>query len=168
MDRTDFEPVFFAPFVSSPMALEEDWIDYNGHLNMAYYCVLFDRAFDEALALLGLGAAYAAEDRLSFFTAESHVRYLRELGPDTHVRATVQLVDYDEKRLHFFQQLHHAEEGWVAATCEQVALHVNLDTRRVTPLPDDILELVAGMRTVHAALPQPEGLGRSIGLRQRS
>lgn len=168
MDRTAFEPVFFAPFVSSPMALEQDWIDYNGHLNMAYYCALFDRAFDEALALLGLGEVYAETRRLSFFTAESHVRYLRELGPEARVRSTVQLVDYDEKRLHLFQQLHHAQEGWIAATSEQVALHVNLDTRRVTPLEDDVLERVAGMRTVHAALPKPDGLGRTIGLRQRS
>ena len=43
LDRVDFEPLFFAPFVSSVMTVEKDWIDYNGHLNMAYYNVLFDR-----------------------------------------------------------------------------------------------------------------------------
>jgi acyl-CoA thioester hydrolase len=48
LDRVDFEPVFFAPFVSSVMRVEPAWIDYNGHLNMAYYNVLFDRAVDEA------------------------------------------------------------------------------------------------------------------------
>ena len=47
LDRTDIEPVFFAPFVSSLMRVEPQWIDYNGHLNMAYYNVLFDRAVDE-------------------------------------------------------------------------------------------------------------------------
>lgn len=167
-DRIALEPVYFAPFVSSAMTIEPEWIDYNGHLNMAYYCVLFDRAFDEALGLLGLGETYAVTRRSSFFTAESHVRYLRELGAGAAVRATVQLVDYDEKRLHLFQQLHHASEGWIASTCEQVALHVNLDTRRVTPLPDDVLERIAGMRTVHAALPRPDGLGRGIGMHVRS
>ena len=56
LDRTDLEPLFFAPFVSSVMRVEEAWIDYNGHLNMAYYNVLFDRAVDEAYELIaGIG-----------------------------------------------------------------------------------------------------------------
>ena len=48
-----------APFLSSVMQIEPQWIDYNGHLNMAYYNVLFDRAGDEAFDLLGCGAGYA-------------------------------------------------------------------------------------------------------------
>jgi acyl-CoA thioester hydrolase len=52
--------LFFAPFVSSTMRVEPQWIDYNGHLNMAYYHVLFDRAVEEAFALVGLGADYLA------------------------------------------------------------------------------------------------------------
>ena len=55
LDRTDLEPLFFAPFVSSVMRVEQSWIDYNGHLNMAYYNVLFDRCVDEAYELLGIG-----------------------------------------------------------------------------------------------------------------
>ena len=58
LDRVDLEPLFFAPFVSSVMRVEPQWIDYNGHLNMAYYNVLFDRAVDEAYELLGIGADY--------------------------------------------------------------------------------------------------------------
>ena len=52
------EPVFAAPFVSSVMTIEPQWIDYNGHLNVAYYNVLFDRAVDEVYELIGLGPAY--------------------------------------------------------------------------------------------------------------
>jgi len=79
LDRRDLEPVFFAPFVSSPMRVEPGWIDYNGHLNMAYYNVLFDRAVDEAFELIGCGLDYVKTRKLSCFTAEVHVRYLREL-----------------------------------------------------------------------------------------
>ena len=50
LDRTDLEPVFFAPFVSSMMRVEPQWIDYNGHLDMAYYNVLFDRAVDAGMS----------------------------------------------------------------------------------------------------------------------
>src|SRR5437773_9201091 len=112
LDRTDLEPLFFAPFVSSVMRVEPAWIDYNGHLNMAYYNVLFDRAVDEAFALVGIGPDYVKRRHCSFFTAEVHVRYLRELRAGDPVRVTVQLLDCDVKRLLFFEQLFHATEGW--------------------------------------------------------
>src|ERR1700674_4988104 len=104
-----------APFVSSVMRVEPGWIDYNGHLNMAYYNVLFDRAVDEVYELLGLGLAYVEVSRHSTFTAEVHLRYLRELHAGDPVRVTVQLLGFDAKRLHFFEQLFHATDGWVSA-----------------------------------------------------
>ena len=88
LDRLDLEPAFFAPFVSSVMQVEPGWIDYNGHLNMAYYNVLFDRAVDEAYELIGCGLAYLQEAKHSTFTAEAHVRYLRELHAGDPVRVT--------------------------------------------------------------------------------
>src|SRR5215470_9248621 len=86
LDRTDLEPLFFAPFVSSVMKVEQSWIDYNGHLNMAYYNVLFDRCVDEAYELLGVGLDYLKTAQHSTFTAEAHVRYLRELREGEPVR----------------------------------------------------------------------------------
>ena len=97
------------PFVSSVMRVEPAWIDYNGHLNMAYYNVLFDRAVDEAFELLGCGARLRARTAASCFTAEVHVRYLRELHAGDPVRVTFQLLDYDAKRMHYFEQLFHAD-----------------------------------------------------------
>lgn len=160
-------PVFFAPFVSSIMRVEPAWIDYNGHLNMAYYNVLIDRAVDEAFELVGLGQDYASERKASYFTAEAHVRYLREIGVGTPVRVSIQLLDFDDKRIHFYGELHHASESWVSATSEQLALHVDLGSRRVTPWPDDILRRLAAMKAAHAALPVPEAIGRKIGLKAR-
>lgn len=164
----EHSPVFFAPFVSSIMRVEPAWIDYNGHLNMAYYNVLIDRAVDEAFELVGLGQDYVAERNASYFTAEAHVRYLREIGVGTPVRCSIQLLDFDDKRLHFYAELHHATEGWVSATSEQLALHVDLSGRRVTPWPDDILQRLAAMKAAHAALPAPEAIGRKIGLKART
>ena len=68
-----------APFVSRVMEIEKDWIDYNGHLNMAYYNVLFDRGSDEAFEIMGMGPAYASDRKLTIYTAEVHVCYVREL-----------------------------------------------------------------------------------------
>jgi acyl-CoA thioester hydrolase len=163
LDRRDFEPVFFAPFVSSVMKVEPAWIDYNGHLNMAYYNVLFDRAVDEAFTLLGCGADYV-KSGFSTFTAEAHVRYLRELQEGTPVRVTIQLLDYDAKRLHFFEQLFHAEEGWVSATSENLTLHVDMMQKKVAPFPADVTRRLAAMKASHNQLPRPEAAGRRIGI----
>ena len=130
LDRLDLEPAFFAPFVSSVMQVEPGWIDYNGHLNMAYYNVLFDRAVDEAYELIGCGLAYLQQTQHSTFTAEAHVRYLRELHAGDPVRVTFQLLDYDLKRMHYFEQLFHAEAGWLSATSENMVLHVDMAARK--------------------------------------
>ena len=166
--RIDFEPVFFAPFVSSVMSVEPSWIDYNGHLNMAYYNVLIDRAVDEAFFLVGLGPDYARERGASFFTAEAHVRYLRELEANTPVRVAIRLIDYDQKRLHIYAELHHATEDWVSATSEQLALHVDMIAKKVTPFPDDVLERLAMMKSAHRTLPRPSEIGRAIGMPPRN
>ena len=168
LDRRDLEPVYFAPFVSSVMRVEPGWIDYNGHLNMAYYNVLFDRAVDEVFELIGCGLDYVKARKQSCFTAEVHVRYLRELHAGDPVRATFQLLDYDAKRMHFFEQLFHASEGWVAATSENMSLHVDMTAGKTTPFPDDVARGLARMKASHANLPRPEAAGRRIAMPGKS
>jgi acyl-CoA thioester hydrolase len=168
LDRIDCEPVFFAPFVSSVMRVEPAWVDYNGHLNMAYYNVLFDRAVDEVYELWGVGEPYVTKRRHSFFTVEVHLRYLRELHVDDPVRVTFQLLDFDSKRVHYFEQLFHASDGFVSATSENLALHVNLDSRKTAPFPDDVTRRLTQMQGSHAKLPRPEATGARIGMRRRS
>ena len=158
--------LFFAPFVSSTMRVENAWIDYNGHLNMAYYNVLFDRALDELYAQLGLGPEYLTTRNASTFAAECHIRYLRELKQADPVRVTVQLVDFDDKRIHLFQTLRHATDGWMSATCEHLSLHVDMGSRKVTPFPPDILANLAVMKAMHGRLAKPDDLGRVISFRQ--
>ena len=161
-------PLFFAPFVSSVMRVEPEWIDYNGHLNMAYYNVLFDRAVDETYELIGVGPDYVTSRRQSIFTAEVHVRYLRELHAGDPVRVTFQLIDYDAKRLHYFEQLFHAADGWVSATSENLSLHVDMTSKKTAAFPDEITTRLAEMKASHALLPVPEAAGRRIGMTARS
>ncbi len=158
---------FFAPFVSSTMRVEPGWIDYNGHMNMAYHHVLFDRAVDEAFGVAGLGHEYLEERKASFFAAEVHTLYQRELRAADSVRVTVQLMDFDEKRLHFYMEIRHATEGWVAASSENLALHVDMRTRKVAPFPADILGNLAVMKAAHDRLSRPAALGRVIAIPRR-
>ena len=163
LDRRDLEPLFFAPFVSSVMKVEPGWIDYNGHLNMAYYNVLFDRAVDEAYELLGCGVDYV-KTGFSTFTAEVHVRYLRELHAGDPVRITFQLLAYDAKRMLYFEQLFHAQEGWVSATSENMSLHVDMNAKKVAPFPPRVARRLAQMKVSHAQLPRPEAAGRRVAM----
>lgn len=165
LDRN--EPAIPAPFVSSLMRVEPQWIDYNGHLNMAYYNVLFDRAVDEVYELIGLGPDYLKDHAHSTMVAEMHVRYLREVGEHDPLRVTVQLLAYDAKRIHLFEQLVHATENWVSATCETMTLHVDMTAKKVAPFPDSIMRLLERMKVAHAGLPPPDGAGRSVAMPKR-
>ncbi|MGB6536271.1 MAG: thioesterase family protein [Xanthobacteraceae bacterium] len=153
-----------APFVSSPMRVEPGWIDYNGHLNMAYYNVLFDRAVDEVYERLGCGLAYVEKERHSCFTAEIHVRYLRELNAGDTVRVSFQLLEFDAKRLHYFERLLHAD-GWLSATSENLALHVDMTARKTAAFPQSIMGKLELMKAAHDNLPMPAGVGRRIAMR---
>jgi acyl-CoA thioester hydrolase len=163
-DATAEPTITFSPFVSSTMRVEPTWIDYNGHLNMAYYMVMFDRAVDQAFSQVGLGPDYLATRGHSYFTAETHTVYLRELPAHENIRVTVQLVDHDAKRIHAYLEIHQEAESWISATCEKLFLHVDMDTKKVVPFPDDILASLGEMQAKHGLLPRPKGLGRSIGL----
>jgi acyl-CoA thioester hydrolase len=156
------EPVFVAPFVSSVMRLEPQWIDYNGHLNVAYYNVLFDRAVDEVYELIGLGPSYLERTKHSTMVVEAHVRYLRELKLEDPMRVVVQLLDYDTKRIHLFEELRHATENWVSATSESMTLSVDMTSKKVAPFHGSVLRLLERMKTAHAGLPRPDGAGRSV------
>ena len=120
------------------MQIEPQWIDYNGHLNMAYYNVMFDRAIDELWLKLGIGPGYMKERHGSTFTAECHVRYLREIHLGDPVQVSILLVAADEKRLHTFEELRHASEGWLSATSENMTIHIDMAARKTAPFPPDI------------------------------
>ncbi|TYO65283.1 thioesterase [Bradyrhizobium hipponense] len=152
------------PFRSSIMQIEPQWIDYNGHLNMAYYNVMFDRAIDQLWLELGIGPTYMKERHGSTFTAECHVRYLREIHLGDPVRVSVWLLDADDKRLHTFEEFRHAAEGWLSATSENMSLHMDMNARRVVPFPPDIQQRIAAIAKAHSTVPRPAGIGRNIAM----
>ena len=152
------------PFLASVTQIEPQWIDYNGHLNMAYYNVMFDRAIDELWLELGIGPAYMRERKGSTFTAECHVRYLREIHLGDPVQVSILLVAADEKRLHTFEELRHASEGWLSATSENMTIHIDMNARKAAPFPPDIRARIQAVADVHAAVPQPEGVGRKVAM----
>jgi acyl-CoA thioester hydrolase len=120
-----------------------EWIDYNGHMNVAYYVLAFDYAIDALWARIGITDEYIRETRGSTFAVETHVTYQQELQEAEPYIVTMELLAYDAKRIHHFQRMYHAEKSYLAATAEWMSLHVDLNIRRVSPWPDNVLARLA-------------------------
>jgi acyl-CoA thioester hydrolase len=139
--------------------VEAAWIDYNGHMNMAYYHLVFDQALDVVFDDLGIGAAYVRTGQGSCFTVEVHVAYVQELKLDDPMRVTYQLLDWDDKRMHFFAEMYHAQEGYLAATSEQLSLHVDMQTRKAGPFPAAAQRQIGALMAAQRTLPWPTQVG---------
>ena len=93
----------------------------------------------------------------STFTAECHVRYLREIHLGDPVQVTVYLLGADEKRLHTFEELRHATEGWMSATSENMTIHIDMNARKTAPFPPDIRARIQAVVDSHAAVAAARG-----------
>ena len=160
------KPLMQASLISPPQIVIEDWIDYNDHLNMAFYNVIFDRAVDHFYDLLGVGSIYARSGAGSCFTLEVHVHYLNEVSLNDELELHLQLLNYDKKRVHFFQHMYHKAQGYLAATSEQLALHVDMTTRKSGEFPQHVLDSLEHMAANHLQLDTPSQVGHQIGIKQ--
>ena len=102
----------------------------------------------------------------SCFTMEIHVTYAQEVVLDDPLRVTAQLIDADQKRLHLFLQMFHAKKDYLAATMEQMVLHVDLNERRAAPMPESVQTNVQMLREAHGNLVIPPQVGSVIGIRR--
>lgn len=165
--RRDTEPLG-APLALHTEAVRPEWIDYNGHMNVAYYVLAFDHATDALLDYLDLGVSYRQRANKSVFVIETHVTYDHEVHAGDPLRFTTQVLGHDAKRLHVFHHMYHATEGFLAATTELIMLHVDLAARRSAPMPDATLAKVEALARAHAALPKPPQAGRVIGIKPKT
>lgn len=152
-----------------------DWTDRNGHMNVVYYRLAFDRATQAFLTRIGLWDN--DNDEGSTFALEDHVTYRGELHPGRGFFVTYQLLDYSEKLVHAFLRLYADPEAGagdpaLAATCEHIGCYVDMRTRRSAPMPaafTALLEAVAErQRGLSPGLVSPAEQGRVIGIRRRS
>ncbi len=152
-----------AGFKCNVEKVRDDWIDYNGHFNMGYYGALFDITADDAFEVMGLSAEYV-KTGFSFYTLEAHISYLRELHAGDAVQVYFRILDYDAKRIHYFEEMYHAEGGWLAATLEGICMHVDMSGPKSAPWPDPIRKAIAAMYEDHKDLPMPPQVGHKIGI----
>ena len=149
-------------FVGQGMVLPEH-IDYNGHMNVVHYRAAFDASTDGLFAYLGLGPEeYNARTGATLMVVEEHTRYHAELAEGERYRILARLAGHSAKKLHYLLLMENLDRGILAATHEELALHVDLAARRSTPLPPAALAAAEALQAAQAHLPPPPDLGRVI------
>ena len=141
-----------------------EWIDSNGHMNLAYYVVVFDNATDKFYEELGIGTTYREQTGNSSFVAETHTVYEREvhLGDKLQVRSW--LLGADSKRVHYFHEMFHVESGERSAVQELMALHIDMGLRKVMACPPDLEASLREKVRLFAPSELPKGAGRRIAM----
>jgi carnitine 3-dehydrogenase len=141
-----------------------DWIDYNGHMTDHRYLQVFGDAVDALFRRVGIDERYRAEGRAPY-TVETHLSYVAEVRQADSVSVTTQVLAVDTKRLQLFHRLYRSD-GTLAATAEQMFVHVDARTGKSAPLAPGPLGRLEAIRDAHAALPRPAEAGRAIGMRR--
>ncbi|MEV4732772.1 thioesterase family protein [Saccharopolyspora sp. NPDC049426] len=118
--------------------VRREWIDYNGHLSEAYYVLVFGFATDALMERIGMDSEHLKRTGCSLYTVEAHVRYLREVPPDSEMLITTRVVEVGAKKVRLCHEM--VVDDVLRATTELVALHVDSEQGRTSPFPEDITE----------------------------
>jgi len=162
------EQASVAPLLTWQGEVLPAWVDYNGHLNDAYYLVIFSFATDRFMDRIGLDAAGRAATGHTIYTLEVHLNYLLEVHQGVAVEVRTMVLGVDAKRVHIFHTLHRQDDGTLLATTEQML--ANIDTSnpatgpRTAPFAPVVAAQLLPLAEAHANLPRPANAGRSIAL----
>ncbi len=154
-----------APFVAPEAIVRPEWIDANGHMNLAYYVVVFDLATDALFDALDIGADYRRRAGRAVFAVETNTLYERELRVGERMRVATQMLGADAKRLHLAHEMFAA--GARCAVQELMFVYVDLAARAGAAFPPDAAARVAEGVAAHTGLPRPDWVGRRIALTAR-
>jgi acyl-CoA thioester hydrolase len=127
----------------SSQKIIKDWIDYNDHMNVAYYLLIFDKfGADNLNRMFKMGEESAKSTGMSTMIVETNITYNQELKLDDEVDINLLYFDHDKKRLQYKMEMINKKEGYLASTFEALALYVNLNTRKVTEFEEEKLKIM--------------------------
>ena len=161
------ELVTRAPLDIHQSTVLPEWLDWNGHMNVAFYVLAFDQASGAFMRNMGLGRNYVESKSGMTFVLEAHVTYDREVKEGDPLRIATQILDHDAKRIHYMHMMYHASEGYLAATNELMLMNIDYETRRAAPWPEWAMPRIEKMAAAHAKLSRPKQAGRLIGIKRK-
>ncbi len=121
----------------------KDWTDYNGHMNVAYYVLIFDiYGAEKLMSDFKMGEHSAKTTNKSTMVVESHITYNQEIKEGEEVDVNVTYFDHDKKRLQYKLEMIHKSKKYVASTIEVLALYVDLQQRKVSEFEKEKIKLM--------------------------
>jgi|TARA_B110000977_G_scaffold187327_1_gene254299 acyl-CoA thioester hydrolase len=144
----------------------KDWIDYNGHLNDAYYLVIFTQATDALQNHLGLTLEHIKHTGETLFTVETHLAYVQQVGLGEVVTISSKILETDSKRMRIFHSMFN-EQNQLLATVEMLLICYNLQAKKVTNFSDMMLQSLVNFDAQYGQLPWPAAAGKGITLKKR-
>ncbi len=122
--------------------VKKEWIDYNNHMNMAYYVLIIDRAWEVALEKFKMGAKAAKNDKRSTMVVETNTKYLNEVKLGEEVDVNLTYFDHDKKRLHIKMEMIGKNTNKISASMEWISLYIDLNKRKVTEFENEKIKLM--------------------------
>ena len=154
--------------VESPIdEVLEGWIDYNGHMNVAYYTLAFDRAIDFFLEeTLGIGPSYVKQVNQGPYSIQANYCYLQELKKGDKFRSKIFIIDADKKKVHMVLEMVNVAIEEKVAICETLLINVDLNLRKSTPYPDLAQEKILEYKKSCEEFVFPKEVGKPITLKK--
>ena len=122
--------------------IKKEWTDYNNHMNMAYYVLIFDQVWEIMLKKFKMGEDSAKTDKMSTMVVETHTTYNNEVKEGEEVEINLTFFDHDKKRLHFKMEMLEKTTKKLSATLEMLSLYIDLNKRKVAEFEEDKIKLM--------------------------
>ena len=130
------------PFHISDQTIKKEWIDYNNHMNMAYYVLVFDKVWEIILQKFKMGENSAKTSNMSTMVVETHTTYNNEVKLGDEVEINLTFFDHDKKRLHFKMEMIEKSSKELSATLEMLSLYINLKKRKVAEFEQEKIDIM--------------------------
>jgi acyl-CoA thioester hydrolase len=150
------------PSLETTEVVKPEWIDIFGHMNMAYYMLVFDNGTYGFWEHVTRDRPKAEREEMAYAVVEAHINYIGEVSVGQRLRVTTHVLDADSKRFRLFHEMHQVQDGYLAATNEVMGLGFNLKTRRVAPFTPSVCAEIERLRKGHEGVPWHANAGRSI------
>jgi acyl-CoA thioester hydrolase len=122
--------------------IKKEWTDYNNHMNMAYYVLVFDQIWEKILGKFKMGEQSAKTTNMSTMVVETHTTYNNEVKEGDEVEINLTFFDHDKKRLHFKMEMIEKSSKKLSATLEMLSLYIDLNKRKVAEFEDEKVKLM--------------------------
>ena len=129
-------------FLLTTKKIINDWTDYNNHMNLSYYILLFDMGAEQMLSKFKMGEHSAKTTKMSTMVVETHTTYNNEVKEGEEVEVKLSFFDHDKKRLHYKLEMYDKAKNTLSATTEVISLYIDLKVRKVAEFENEKIKIM--------------------------